>query len=265
MHTKELFNIAGQLALVTGGSRGLGLQLAEGLGEMGARMVITARTEKDLNEADDHLKKLEIEVLPIVNDLTDFDSIPGLVEQIVTTLGPIDILVNNAGMAIPAPAESCSQKDWKAVMDLNINGMFFLTQEVAKRCMIPRKRGKIINISSVGGLYGNPPDMPVASYNASKGADLGLTRGLCTEWGKHNINVNAICPGFFHTKMSEEFIEQNKKMLINKSPLRRLGGADDLKGVVVFLASEASKHITGEHFVVDGGSAITTYGPLTDA
>ncbi|MEW5890303.1 MAG: SDR family oxidoreductase [Pseudomonadota bacterium] len=256
MSVKQLFDISGKVALITGGSRGLGLQMAEALGEMGAKVALTARKANELEEAEAHLKKMGIEVLTVVNDLSRFDQIPGLVDQAVGRFGTIDILVNNAGATWGAPAEDYPAEAWNKVMNLNINGLFFLTQQVGKRCMIPRRSGKIVNIASVAGLSGNPPDMTTIAYNTSKGAVVNFTRALASEWGKYNINVNAICPGFFPSKMSQGLLEKIEAAVIASTPLQRLGGDEDLKGVVVFLASEASRHITGQYIAVDGGACI---------
>lgn len=256
MGVKELFDIGGKAALITGGSRGLGLQMAEALGEMGARVAITARKSAELEQAAAHLEKLGIDALTIVNDLSKFDTIPGLVDQVVSGLGDIDILVNNAGATWGAPAEDYPAEGWHKVINLNVNGLFFLTQEVGKRCMIPKRAGKIVNIASVSGLSGNSLGVRTIAYNTSKGAVVNFTRALAVEWGKYNINVNAICPGFFPTKMSRGVLEQIAPAVIAATPLQRIGGDEDLKGVIAFLASEASRHITGQTIVVDGGASI---------
>lgn len=254
MNVKQLFDITGKVALITGGSRGLGLQMAEALGEMGARVVITARKTAELEEAAAQLRAQGIDVLTIVNDLSKFDAIPELVTQATERFGDIDILVNNAGATWGAPAEDYPPEAWHKVMNLNINGLFFLTQEVGRRCMIPRRAGKIVNIASVAGLAGNPPEMMTIAYNTSKGAAVNFTRALAAEWGKYNINVNAICPGFFPSKLSRGLLEKIEKHVVGVTPLQRLGGDDDLKGTAVFLASEASRHITGQCITVDGGA-----------
>ncbi len=256
MGVKELFDIGGKAALVTGGSRGLGLQMAEALGEMGARLAITARKPAELEEAANQLKKLGIEAQTIVNDLSKFDTIPGLVEQVMSGLGNIDILVNNAGATWGAPAEDYPAEAWHKVIDLNVNGLFFVTQVVGRRCMIPKRAGKIVNIASVSGLSGNSLGVATIAYNTSKGAVVNFTRALAAEWGKYNINVNAICPGFFPSKMSRGLLAQITPAVIAATPLQRLGGDEDLKGTIVFLASEASRHITGQYIAVDGGASI---------
>ena len=256
MSVRQLFDLSGKVALITGGSRGLGLQMAEALGEMGAGVAITARKTDELKEAGAHLTTMGIEALTVTNDLSKFDQIPGMVDQVLAKFGSIDILVNNAGASWGAPAEDYPAEAWYKVMDLNINAMFFLSQEVGRRCMIPQKSGKIINIASVAGLGGNPPDMTTIAYNTSKGAAVNFTRALASEWGKYNINVNAICPGFFPSRMSQGLLEKVGQGIIARTPLHRLGGEEDLKGTVVFLACEASRHITGQYVAVDGGACI---------
>jgi len=256
MSVKKLFDISGKIAMITGGSRGLGLQMAEALGEMGCRLAITARKQNELDEAAAHLKSLGIEVLTIACDLSKFETIPGMVDAVLAKYGRIDILVNNAGATWGAPAENHPLDAWNKVMNLNINAMFLLCQEVGRRAMIPNKSGKIINIASVAGLSGGPHDMHTLAYNTSKGAAVNFTRALASEWGKYNINVNAICPGFFPSKMSAGLLETIEQSVVDMTPLHRLGGAEDLKGTVVFLAAEASRHITGQYVAVDGGACI---------
>ena len=257
MSVKKLLDLSGKVALITGGSRGLGLQMAEALGEMGAKVALTARKAAELEEAAAHLKKLNIEALTIVNDLSKFETINGVVDLVVKGFGDIDILVNNAGTTWGAPAEEYPPDAWNKVMNLNINALFFLTQEVGKRCMIPKHAGKIINIASVSGLGGNGPEVPTIAYNTSKGAVVNFTRALAAEWGQYNINVNAICPGFFPSKMSQGVLAKIEKSVIARTPLLRIGEEEDLKGAIVFLSSEASRHITGQYIAVDGGRSIT--------
>lgn len=257
MSVKDLFQLDGKVALVTGGSRGLGLQMAEALGEMGCRVAITARKAGELAEAKAYLQERGIEVQTVINDLQRFEGIPGLVDEVLGVHGGIDILVNNAGATWGAPAEDYPDEAWHKVMNLNINAPFFLAREVGKRSMIPRKSGKIINIASVAGLKGSLPGMTTIAYNTSKAAAIHFTCALASEWGKYNINVNAICPGFFPSKMSAGLLDKIEDSIIARTPLQRLGGDEDLKGPIVFLASEASRHITGQYFAVDGGSVIT--------
>ncbi len=253
MATRELFELKGKVALVTGGSRGLGLQIAEGLRDMGCKIAITARKADELEEAKRHLGP---DTLTIVNDLSKLEGIPAMVDEVVKRLGAIDILVNNAGATWGAPAEEYPDEAWRKVMTLNIDAMFHLSREVGKRCMIPRKSGKIVNVASIAGLYGGSPEMHTIAYNTSKGAAVNFTRALASEWGGYNINVNAVCPGFFPTKMAKGILERVGERVIAATPLKRLGGDEELKGVVVFLACEASRHITGQCIAVDGGFSI---------
>jgi NAD(P)-dependent dehydrogenase (short-subunit alcohol dehydrogenase family) len=255
MSVKQLFQLDGQVALITGGSRGLGLQMAEALGEMGCKVAISARKADELAEAKKHLESKGITVLTIVSDLQKIDRIPALVDEVINGLGPIDILVNNAGATWGAPAEDYPDAAWHKVMNLNVSAPFFLAREVGKRCMIPRQKGKIINIASVAGLKGMGAGVTTVAYNTSKAAAINLTRALAGEWGQHNINVNAICPGFFPSKMSAGLLDTIGEAVIARSPLKRLGGDEDLMGAVVFLASEASRHITGQYIAVDGGAS----------
>lgn len=255
MSARNLFDLTGKVALITGGSRGLGLQMAKALGDMGAKVAITARKADELVDARKQLEARGIAVHTVVNDLADHAAIPALVDGVVAHFGTIDILVNNAGATWGAPAEDHPAEAWHKVMNLNVHAMFFLSQYVGKHVMIPKRYGKIINISSVAGLGGNPPGMSTIAYNTSKGADINFTRALASEWGKYNINVNAICPGFFPSKMSAGLLGSMEKMIISMTPLQRIGGDEDLMGTAIFLASEASRHITGQYVTVDGGAS----------
>ncbi len=256
MGVKDLFDLSGKTALITGGSRGLGLQIAEAFGELGVKVAITARKQGELDEAAARLSKQGVETLTIAGDLSKFDTIPGMVDQAVARFGPIDILVNNAGTTWGAPAEEHPAEAWHKVMNLNVSAMFFLSQEVGRRCMIPRKQGKIINMASVAGLRAHGSGMTTVAYTTSKAAVLHLTRALAVEWGKYGINVNAICPGFFPSKMSRGLLEVIGDTVVAQTPLGRLGGDDDLKGIAVYFASEASRHVTGQYIAVDGGASL---------
>ncbi len=255
MNTRELFDLKGKVALITGGSRGLGLQIAIGLGEMGCKVAITARKADELAEAAKELSAKGIDCFTVANDLSKLEAIPTMVEEVVKRFGGIDILVNNAGATWGAKAEEYPDEAWRKVMTLNIDAMFHLSREVGKRCFIPNKSGKIVNIASIAGLRGGPSDMHTIAYNTSKGAAVNFTRALASEWGPYGINVNAVCPGFFPTKMANGILEKIGDRVVKTTPLRRLGGDEDLKGVVVFLASNAARHITGQAIAVDGGQS----------
>ena len=254
MALKELFDLTGKVALITGGSRGLGLQIAEGLGEYGATVVLTARKQNELDEAKAHLEGLWIKAHVYQNDLSQFDTIEPLVERIVSEVGPIHILVNNAGATWGAPAEEHPFEAWLKVINLNVNGLFLLTQAVGKRCMIPARAGRVVNVASVAGLKGNSPRMAgTVAYNTSKGAVVNLTRALASEWAKYGITVNSICPGYFPTKMTKGTIAYGEETIIGSTPLGRLGGPEDLKGLALLLSSDASAYMTGQNIAVDGG------------
>ena len=253
---QQLFDLKGQTALITGGSRGLGLQMAHALGEAGARVVISSRKASDLEEATAQLQAANIDARWIATDCQHEEDIRKLVSETLQRVGDVDILVNNAGAAWGAPAEDHPLEAWDKVMNLNVRSYFFLSQLIAKNSMIPRKKGSIINTASIAGLGGNPRGMQTIAYNTSKGAVINFTRALAAEWGAHGIRVNAICPGFFPTKLANGLIDKLGDALVARTPLRRLGGDEDLKGTVAFLASNASRHITGQAIVVDGGASI---------
>lgn len=254
MNVKKLFDLSGKTALITGASRGLGLQMAEALGEMGARVAITARKAGELEEAKAHLKTQGIEGLTLVNDLQDAHSVQPMVEQVLKAFGRIDILINNAGAAWGAHAEDHPLEAWHKVLNLNLTAVFLASQTVGKLSMIPNKYGRIINIASIAGLVGTDPRMmPTIAYNASKGGVVNFTRSLAVEWAHHGITVNAIAPGVFPSKMSQGMIDRAEQIIMEMTPMKRLGSDFDLKGLAVLLASDASAYITGQIIAVDGG------------
>jgi gluconate 5-dehydrogenase len=254
---QQLFDLRGKTALVTGGSRGLGLQLAQALGESGARVFISSRKAEDLAAAARHLGQAGIEVEWFAADCSREDNIRALAAEAMRRLGHVDILVNNAGASWAAAAEDHPISGWDKVMNLNVRGYFILSQEIASRSMIPRKGGSILNVASIGGLGGNPAEMKTIAYNTSKGAVINFTRALAAEWGHYGIRVNAICPGFFATKMAAELIEQlGTQSIVARTPLLRLGDDEDLRGLCVLYASDAGKHITGQWLAVDGGVSV---------
>jgi len=252
--TQQLFDLSGKTALVTGGSRGLGLQMAQALGEAGARVVLSSRKAADLEQAAAQLQAAGIDAQWIAADCAKEDDIQRLAGDTLARVGHVDILINNAGASWGAAAEDHPPEAWDKVMNLNVRGYFLLAQTIAKGCMIERRAGSIINIASIAGLGGNPSGMKTIAYNTSKGAVINFTRALAAEWGPYSIRVNAICPGFFKTKMASVLIERlGEDKMIGNAPLRRIGDEEDLKGITLLYASDAGKHITGQWLAVDGG------------
>ncbi len=257
MGVKSLLDLSGRVALVTGGSRGLGLQIAEALGEMGAKLAITARKQDELDQAITRLRGLGAVSESYVCDIGKRDAIAPLAEQVLRKFGKVDILVNNAGAAWGEAAEKHQLDAWDKLVAVNLSGAFVLTQVIASKSMIPAKWGRIINVASIAGLIGQDPRFaPTAAYTATKHGLVGLTRQLAAEWGVHGITVNAICPGFFPSKMTRATLDKMSGSILEITPNRRLGGEEDLKGLAVLLASEASRHITGQAIAVDGGATI---------
>ncbi len=257
----KLFDLAGQTALVTGGSRGLGLQIAEALGEAGAQVFLTSRKAADLEEAVAHLKGKGITAGWIAADASRPEDIARITDAALQALGGhIDILVNNAGATWGAPAEDYPLEAWDKVMNLNIRSVFLMSQAVGKRSMIPRRSGRIINIASIAGLAGSA-DVAFIAYGTSKGAVVNFTRTLAGEWGKHGITVNALAPGFFPSKMTRGTLAAvGVDKLAAAAPLNRLGDDDDLKGAALLFASAAGKHITGQILAIDGGVSAVHHG-----
>lgn len=253
--TTELFNLSGRVALITGGSRGLGLQMAHALGEQGATVVVSSRKAEELESACKTLAAAGIKASYFAANAADEAALAHLVKEILAIHGKIDILINNAGATWGAPAEDHPLDAWDKVMNLNVRSLFVLSQLVAKQSMIPNRYGRIINIASIAGLGGNAPGtMSTIAYNTSKGAAVNFTRALAGEWGKYGITVNALAPGFFPSKMTQGVLKTfGEDTLAGHAPLNRLGDDEDLKGAAVLFASDAGKHITGQILAVDGG------------
>lgn len=263
--TQQLFNLSGKTALITGGSRGLGLQMAHALGEAGARIMLAARKADELEAACANLQDAGIDARWVAADCAVEQDLQKLVTETLQRMGDIDILVNNAGATWGAPAQDHDIEAWDKVMNLNVRGYFLLSQLVGKHSMIGRSNpsanggtngsaGRIINVASIAGLGGNPAGLTTLAYNTSKGAVINFTRALACEWGQYGINVNAICPGFFPSKMTAGTLAAlGEDRLAAAAPLRRLGDDEDLKGITLLFASDAGKHITGQWLAVDGG------------
>ncbi|HZE60327.1 MAG TPA: SDR family oxidoreductase [Burkholderiales bacterium] len=257
MNVRELLDLRGRTALVTGGSRGLGLQIAEALGEMGAKIAITARKKNELDDAVGHLEKQKIQATAYVCDMGKREAIVPCADEVLKKLGKVDVLVNNAGATWGAPAEDHPLEAWDKLVNLNLTGVFVLTQYLGKKSMIPARWGRVINVASIAGLMGQDPRIVrTIAYNATKGGLVNFTRALAAEWGHYGITVNAICPGFFPSKMTQATLGTAGELIRDWTPTKRLGNDEDLKGLAVLFASEASRHITGQAIAVDGGATV---------
>jgi gluconate 5-dehydrogenase len=253
----SLFDLSGQVAIVTGGSRGLGLQIAEALGEFGATIILTARKQAELDEAVAHLSGLGVKADSFAGDFGTEIGIAGFLAWLAAAYDRADILVNNAGTSWGAPAEDYPIDGWNKVMSLNLTGPFILTQAIGKRWMIPAHRGRIINIASVEGLQGHHVDMGgMIAYSASKGGLVNFTRALAAEWGRYGITVNALAPGYFPSKLTAAILRKIEARVVENTPLGKLGGDNDLKGAALLFASDAGGHITGQILAVDGGATV---------
>ena len=252
MNAQSLFNLSGRVAIVTGGSIGLGRQMAEGLAQMGANLVLCARKKERCQQTADQLATLGVKTLAFGCDVKDPAAIQDVVAATMKEFGRIDILINNAGVSWGAPVEEMTLEQWSKVIETNLTGTFLFSQSVGK-VLCQQGRGKIINIASVAGLGGASPELQAIGYHASKGGVIAFTKDLACKWAPHNVQVNAIAPGWFPTHMSSWVVEHHRESLLGQIPLRRFGGDDDLKGAAIFLASDASAYVTGHVLVVDGG------------
>jgi NAD(P)-dependent dehydrogenase (short-subunit alcohol dehydrogenase family) len=251
----ELFELSGRVAIVTGGGSGIGRQMATGLAEAGASLVLCARKPERCEEVAAELEQLGVRALGMRCDVRDPAEVEAVVERTKAELGSVDILVNNAGTSWGAPAEDYPLEGWQKVIDVNLTGVFLFAQ-AAGRVMIDQGAGKIVNIASVAAFGGAAPElMNAVAYNASKGGVVSFTRDLATKWARHGINVNAIAPGWFPSDMNKVLLDAQSDAYLEHIPLRRFGGPDDLKGAVVFLSSGASDYVTGQVVVVDGGQS----------
>ncbi|MEO8672736.1 MAG: SDR family oxidoreductase [Tahibacter sp.] len=255
MNAPDLFDLTGRTALITGGSRGLGLQIATALGRYGARVLLSARKADELQHAQMQLKALDIDADWLAADNGTEAGVMALADAALERLGRVDILVNNAGASWGAAAEEYPLEAWDKIFNLNVRGLFLLSQQIGRRAMIPQRYGRILNIASIAGLRGNPPgQMQTIAYNSSKAAVINFTRTLAGEWGRHGITVNALAPGFFPSKLSNGLIRSvGAETLAAMTPLGRLGDDGDLMGAALLFASNAGKHITGQVLAVDGG------------
>jgi gluconate 5-dehydrogenase len=252
-----LFDLTGRVAIVTGGSRGLGAEFAEGLAEAGASLMICARRDEWLQPSLTSLRERGFTVEAMTCDVTKPTDVQAVVDASMKRFGKIDILVNNAGVSWGERPEAMTLAQWQKVIDVNLTGAFIFSQAAGQE-MLKRRYGRIINVASIAGLQGNVNGPYYAGYAASKAGLMGLTRELAASWGPHGIRINAIAPGFFHSRMSEPLLPDVEKGIERSTPLGRIGAPGELKGVAVFLASDASNYITGQTIVVDGGGTIAT-------
>jgi len=253
--TSDLFSITGKTAVVTGGSRGIGLEMAEGLAEAGAALMLCARRDEWLTPTVAELRGRGIRVEGRRCDVAKAADVQAVVDETVRVFGQIDILVNNAGVTWAAEPEDLPLDKWQKVIDINLTGAFLFAQ-AAGREMLKRQSGCIINIASIAGLHASVAGPHYAPYAATKAGLMGLTRELAASWGRQGIRVNAIAPGFFHSRLADGAIAMSEPAIKATSPIPRVGNAGELKGVAVFLASDASNYITGQTVIVDGGRTI---------
>jgi len=251
---KELMSLEGRVSVVTGGATGLGLQMATALAEAGSNVVVCSRKLENCEQAAAGLEKLGVKALAAACDVTKPEQVEAVKDATLKKFGQVDVLVNNSGRAWVAPPEEMPLDRWQQIMDLNATAPFICSQ-IFGREMIRQKSGRIINIASIAGLQGrNPKAYSSIVYSTSKGALVNFTRDLAVKWAQHNIRVNCICPGFFVTPINQKLFEKNPEPILREIPLGRTGGENDLKGIVVLLASDASNFMTGAIIPVDGGS-----------
>lgn len=255
VHIRELFDLSGRVAIVTGGSRGLGKEMAEGLAESGASLMLCARREEWLTPTAEEMRGRGFQVEGVICDVANPEQVQAVVDKTIETYGKVDILLNNAGVSWGERPEKMPVDKWQKVFDTNLTGAFLFAQ-AAGREMLKREYGRIINVSSVSGLQSSVEGPHYVGYAASKAGLFGLTRELAASWGRQGIRVNAIAPGFFHSRLADPAIEYAEPEIKRRNPIPRVGDAGELKGVAVFLAADASNYITGQTIVVDGGRTI---------
>jgi len=254
-HVRELFDLTGKTAIVTGGSRGIGKEMAEGLAEAGANLILCARRSEWLDDTVEEFRGRGFEVDGVVCDVAKPDDVDAVVMAAVEKFGKVDVLINNAGISWGAMPEDMALDKWRQVLDVNLTGCFLFAQAVGRE-MLKRQGGSIINIASIAGLTSSANGPFYAGYAASKAGLIGLTRELAASWGRKGIRVNAIAPGFFHSRLADAVIDLYERSIQENNVIPRVGSEGELKGVAVFLASDASSYITGQTIAVDGGMTV---------
>ena len=255
MHIRELFDLTGKTAIVTGGSRGLGREMAEGLAEAGANLMLCARREEWLAPTLEEFRGRGFNAAGAICDVSKPEDVAKLVVKTVEAFNRIDVLINNAGISWGAMPEEMPLDRWRQVLDVNLTGCFLMAQ-AAGRIMLEQRSGSIINITSVSGLTSSADGPYYAGYVASKAGLIGLTRELAASWGRRGVRVNAIAPGFFHSRLADAVIDRYEGDIRDNNPIPRIGAEGELKGAAVFLASAASSYITGQTIIVDGGMTV---------
>jgi NAD(P)-dependent dehydrogenase (short-subunit alcohol dehydrogenase family) len=255
MQVQQLFDLTGRVAVITGGSRGLGAEIAEGLAEAGASLMLCARREQWLGPALEAFRGAGYRAEGQLCDVSNAEQVQGVIDAAMRHFGRVDVLVNNAGISWGERPETMPLEQWQKVLDTNLTGAFLFAQAAGKE-MLKAGRGSIINIASVAGLRSSTHGPHYVGYVASKAGLMGLTRELAASWGPHGIRVNAIAPGFFHSRLADPVIQVVEPEIQHRNPIPRVGNAGELKGVAVFLASDASSYVTGQTIAVDGGGTI---------
>ena len=251
-NVRDLFDLTGKTAIVTGGSRGIGKEMAEGLAEAGANLMLCSRRAEWLDDTVEEFNAKGFNVVGRACDVSKPDEVQAVVDETVSQFGRLDILINNAGVSWGAMPEDMPLEKWQHVLDVNLTGCFLFAQ-AAGREMLKNNSGSIINISSISGLTSSANGPFYAGYAASKAGLIGLTRELAASWGRRGIRVNAIAPGFFHSRLADAVIDIYERSIQENNIIPRIGNEGELKGVAVFLASDASSYITGQTIAVDGG------------
>ena len=254
-HIRELFDLTGKTAIVTGGSRGIGVEMAEGLAEAGANLMLCARRAEWLEETVAEFAAKGYNVAGKVCDVAKPEDIQAVVDETISKFGAVDVLINNAGISWGAMPEDMPLERWNQVLNVNLTGCFLFAQ-IAGREMLRQKSGSIINIASIAGMSSSANGPFYAGYAASKAGLIGLTRELAASWGRKGIRVNAVAPGFFHSRLADKVIDIYERSIQENNVIPRIGEEGELKGSIVFLASDASSYVTGQTLVVDGGMTV---------